>query len=274
VEVDRVLRKHQHLSAACNVVEDGLFRPHGYCSARSVPDEGVGVFARLPHDFCDRGARFGGGKRRCLLQSLLFLLTLVFVQSVHPIFDVAIRMAVEAAHRVLHVFFKLFEQREVPGQPLERLDVQVAAQLFNAAARPHDMLRQRRGSESLVWLAARIDDTGEHADGGLKAGLVYLHVLPLQQLTELIRVAELLVNDVALVECRLDARLHPVQSPGEFASAQLDVCEYMRGGQRDLAQLHQDARALSNHSVLVTLHRADRSATDAGGIECVRDVAI
>lgn len=114
-----MLRKHQHLAAACNVVEDGLFRPHGYCSARSVPDESVGVFARLSHDFCDRGARFGCGKRPRLVQSLLLLLTLVFVQSVHPIFNVAVRVAVKAAHRVLHVFFKLFKQREVPWQPFE-----------------------------------------------------------------------------------------------------------------------------------------------------------
>jgi hypothetical protein len=62
-----------------------------------VSDESVGVLARLLRNFLNGEAQFGRGKRRSLLLSARLFLSLDFIQTVHPVFDITIGVAVEAA---------------------------------------------------------------------------------------------------------------------------------------------------------------------------------
>lgn len=110
--VHRVLREHEQVAAGY-VVEHGLLGTHSKGGGHGASDKRVFVFAGLLRDFLDGCALFGSGHGLRFLLTPRFFLPFCSVQRVHPVFNVAVRVAVQAAKGILHVLFEFVEEGEV-----------------------------------------------------------------------------------------------------------------------------------------------------------------
>ena len=123
MKVYGVLGEHEHVFAARNVIENRLIRPHGQRNNCGTTDEGHFVFACLLRNLLHCCALFGRWERERFFLTARLFLSLQFVQIFHPVFEVTVGVAVEAAKWILHVLFKFIKKRKIFRQLLQRLHV-------------------------------------------------------------------------------------------------------------------------------------------------------